>query len=119
MDKKIPEEKVERPAAVPEQVQEKAEVKETVEQPEAVAASDAQKLRTEIENTPLDDDANAQAQSHTQDIQQLEAEKKIKKLLELAIAKGAVYAVHVAKKMNDPYVLDKLHDELVKNNLHK
>ncbi|TXG75853.1 hypothetical protein E6Q11_06355 [Candidatus Dojkabacteria bacterium] len=42
-----------------------------------------------------------------------EAEKKVHALVELAQVKGVAYAVRVAKRMNDLYVLDTMHDELV------
>ncbi len=41
-----------------------------------------------------------------------EAEKKVHVLLELAQTKGVAYAVRVARRMNDLYVLDTMHDEL-------
>ncbi len=41
-----------------------------------------------------------------------EAEKKAHALVELAQVKGVAHAVRVAKRMNDLYVLDTMHDEL-------
>lgn len=41
-----------------------------------------------------------------------EAEAKVHKLVELAQVKGVAHAVRVAKRMNDLYVLDTMHDEL-------
>lgn len=41
-----------------------------------------------------------------------EAEKKVHTLVELAQVKGVAHAVRVAKRMNDLYVLDTMHDEL-------
>lgn len=41
-----------------------------------------------------------------------EAEKKVHTLIELAQVKGVAHAVRVAKRMNDLYVLDTMHDEL-------
>jgi len=38
---------------------------------------------------------------------------KVQKLIELAQAKGVVYAVKVARSLEDYYVLDTMHDELV------
>lgn len=40
------------------------------------------------------------------------AEEKVHKLVELAQVKGVAHAVRVAKRMNDLYVLDTMHDEL-------
>lgn len=38
---------------------------------------------------------------------------QIKKLVSLAFTKGLNYSFEVAKKLNDPYILDELHDILV------
>lgn len=40
------------------------------------------------------------------------AEKKVHMLVELAQVKGVAHAVRAAKRMNDLYVLDTMHDEL-------
>ncbi len=42
----------------------------------------------------------------------MDAESKIKHLIELAQNKGIPYAVKVARRMEDYYVLDKLHDKM-------
>jgi hypothetical protein len=49
----------------------------------------------------------------------MEKEMKVKKLLEIAKAKGVIFAVSVAKKINDPYVLDSLHDRLIEGGYYK
>lgn len=41
-----------------------------------------------------------------------EAEQKVHKLVELAQIKGVTHAIRVAKRMDDLYVLDTVHDEL-------
>ncbi|MGK2849192.1 MAG: hypothetical protein ACSLEX_03940 [Minisyncoccota bacterium] len=43
----------------------------------------------------------------------LDEESKVRQLVDMAVVKGVVHAVAVARKMNDYYVLDKMHDELV------
>lgn len=40
-------------------------------------------------------------------------ESKIQKLLDLAVTKGVAHAVNVARKLQDYYALDRMHDELV------
>lgn len=40
-------------------------------------------------------------------------QQQVTMLLELALEKGVVHAVKVAEELNDPYLLDRLHDELV------
>lgn len=41
-----------------------------------------------------------------------DAEARVIKLMSLAETKGAVHAVRVAERLNDFYVLDRMHDEL-------
>ena len=76
-------------------------------------------LREQIEGMDLDDNLKIQAQSHAQQIKSLEEEEKLKHLLEIARSKGVIYAVNVAKKMDDPYVLDKFHDMLTEKGMYK
>ena len=78
-----------------------------------------QQLRQEIESMDLDDGLKKQAANSASTIKSLDDPKKIKKLLELARLKGITYAVHVAKQMNDPYILDTFHDVLAKEGYYK
>lgn len=56
-----------------------------------------------------DDDVDQDAES----VRALEeAEKMVHMLVEMAQVKGVAHAVRVAKRMNDLYVLDTMHDEL-------
>ena len=100
----------------PEKLAEFDDVKETIPGQEAISKEE---LMKEVENMDSDDSLNMQAQSQAQDIKSLEEEKKLKKLLDLARAKGVIYAVNVAKKMDDPYVLDKFHDLLAEQGYYK
>lgn len=43
---------------------------------------------------------------------EIDAEARVTKLMSLAETKGAVHAVRVAERLNDFYVLDRMHDEL-------
>ncbi|MDO8566005.1 MAG: hypothetical protein Q7S04_02335 [Candidatus Moranbacteria bacterium] len=43
----------------------------------------------------------------------VDEESKIQKLLDLAATKGVAHAVNVARKLQDYYALDRMHDELV------
>ncbi len=47
------------------------------------------------------------------------AEAKIDKLVKLAMVKGVVHAVKVAKSMEDNYTLDEFHDKLMADEFHK
>lgn len=75
-------------------------------------------LRAKIEAMDLDDATAAQATQTAQSLQGAGQEEKIKKLLLLAQEKGVIYAVNVAKKMDDAYILDMFHDALAKEGLY-
>ena len=93
--------------------------KETREKVEEISEEEVQKLREAIEKTDIDDSLKTQASQQAQSIKALDEEKKIKKLLALAGTKGVIYAVSVTQKMDDPYLLDRLHDMLVKEGYYK
>lgn len=95
------------------------EPKEKIEKTEKITDGEIQKLREKIEKTDLDDRLKTQAAAQAQSIKSLQDSKKIKKLLEIAKNKGIVYAVNVAKKVNDPYILDTLHDALANKGYYK
>ena len=59
--------------------------------------SDDQVVHTDAERVSLQQDADSQVQQ----------------LVDLAMTKGVVHAVKVARRMGDFYVLDKMHDDLV------
>ena len=80
---------------------------------------DEKEIREEIENTDLDDSLKSQVQDDTNNVAVLEEEKKIKHLLALAEKKGVIYAVKIAKDMDDPYLLDKFHDLLIEKGYYK
>lgn len=94
-------------------------VLESKEKLQDLGPAEIQRVREKIEKTELDDSLKMQAAVHAQSIRSLDEEKKIKKLIDLAKVKGVVYAVNVAKKMDDPYVLDMLHDILAKEGYYK
>lgn len=72
-------------------------------------------LQREIAMMELDDSLKEEASHRAREIQTLGEGEKIEHLLEITRAKGIAFAVRTAKQMNDPYVLDSLHDILVKN----
>jgi len=77
------------------------------------------KARAQIESIDLDDSLKAETQAQASSIQSLEPKEKIEKLLQAAKEKGVIFAVHMAKSMDDPYILDMLHDVLVKEGYYK
>lgn len=76
-------------------------------------------LRQKIENIHLDPNLTQPAKAHADDISGLEEKEKLEKLMKLTKEKGVVYAINVAKRMNDPYILDTLHDVLAKEGYYK
>ncbi len=71
-------------------------------------------LQREIAKMELDDSLKKEASQRAREIETLGEGKKIEHLLEVAKDKGVAFAIKTAKEMNDPYVLDSLHDILVK-----
>lgn len=51
--------------------------------------------------------------------QKTDAESRIQNLVDIALSKGVVHAVKVAKHLEDNYVLDMLHDRLLADELHE
>jgi hypothetical protein len=79
----------------------------------------SRELRREIEMMELDP-ANAKAaEIEKEKIEYLGEKEKIEHLLNVARERDLVYAVQVAKKMGDPYILDLLHDTLAKEGFYK
>ncbi len=80
--------------------------------PEEIITKEA--LKREIDKMELDDSLKEEVAEKVKKIQVLGEEEKIEHLLEITKQKGIVFAVRVAKQMNDPYILDIFHDILVK-----
>lgn len=97
--------------------------KEFLEKEELLTKEQMQGLRKRIETADLSDELKKEAEIHARELKFLEEEEKIKQLLKIIEEKkgkdGVVYAVKVAQKMDDPYILDKLHDTLVKEGYYK
>jgi len=50
--------------------------------------------------------------------QGMDAESRINNLIDIAMQKGVVHAVKVAKRLDDNYILDGLHDKLMIDEFH-
>ena len=48
----------------------------------------------------------------------MDAESRIKNLVDIAMQKGVAHAVNVARHIDDNYVLDEFHDKLMAEELH-
>ncbi len=74
-------------------------------------------LKEHISKILLPEAVHQEAHQHSQALKNLPDETKISKLIELAFEKGPLTAIEIAKKMNDAYILDALHDILSKDEL--
>jgi hypothetical protein len=79
----------------------------------------SEQLRKEIEIMELDENLKAEASKKAQKIEFLGEKEKIEHLLKITRERGVVFAVQVAKKMNDSYLLDVFHDILAKEGYYK
>ena len=95
---------------------------ETQEKKESTENSDAKEhkeLKESMEVIDMDDTTAAISGHVAGSMKKDTQEEKIRKLLLVAKEKGVVWAVNVAKKMDDPYMLDLLHDALAKEGFYK
>ena len=76
-------------------------------------------LRREIEMMEMDDKTKDEAKAKADKIEFLGEKEKIEHLLQMAREKGVVFAVQVAIKMGDSYILDILHDVLSQEGFYK
>jgi hypothetical protein len=117
-DIKTPERKIpaaEQAAHLEQEGAQRIEKKEISSDDKRVSAE----LRKEIEMMQLDDSTKAEAEKKAEKIEFLGEKEKIEHLLEIAREKGLVFAIHIARKMNEPYLLDILHDTLAQEGFYK
>lgn len=74
------------------------------------------KVKSKQAARPSDDDVKDDAQKT---IEKQDAESQIQHLVDIALNKGVVHAVKVAKHLEDNYVLDMFHDKLLSDELHR
>ena len=102
--------------------EEKPELQQTPEK-ESFGVEEERIIREEIEREiatmELDPQAQEEAQQEIQKINLADITGKTTRLLSLAREKGVPFAVIVATKMKDPYLLDLFHDTLAKEGLYK
>jgi hypothetical protein len=91
------------------------EKKETYPDDKIVAAE----LRKQIELMELDPANKKEAEIEKEKIEYLGEKEKVEHLLQLAREKGLVFAIQTARSMNEPYLLDILHDTLAQEGLYK
>jgi hypothetical protein len=84
--------------------------------PKSEAHQEKEQIYQDILATQTQAQTDIDAQSVSDDAQKLslqtDADSKVTQLIELANTKGVVYAVKVARHLEDFYVLDQMHDDL-------
>ncbi|MCX6719875.1 MAG: DUF3798 domain-containing protein [Candidatus Staskawiczbacteria bacterium] len=93
----------------------KVEKKESSEDEKIIS----EELKREIELMQIDENLKKEAEQKANKIQFLADDDKLKQLLVIAKEKGVLTAIQTAKKMNDPYLLDTLHDILAKGGYYQ
>ncbi len=78
-----------------------------------------EELRREIEFMDQDPKLKKEAEDKAKKIGSLAIDEIMAHLLETAEIKNLAFAVGVAKKMNDPYILDTFHDLLAREGYYK
>lgn len=91
----------------------KSERKEGAAEKEAAYSKILSKVKTHT--APSDDAISTDAQDASAEEG---AEAKIDKLVKLALNKGVVHAVKVARHLDDNYALDEFHDRLLADEFH-
>ena len=91
------------------------EKRESLRDDEIISAE----LKRELDLMENDETAKANVEKEKERIEFLGEKEKLQHLLQIAREKGVVYAIQVAKKMNDPYLLDLLHDILAKEGFYQ
>jgi hypothetical protein len=76
-------------------------------------------LQVTAQDAKLADVPDESIEVNAASIQLLSAKGKITELLQIAQKKGVEYAVKVAMKMDDAYLVDSLHDALAKDEHYK
>mgnify|MGYP006877896640 CR=1 FL=1 len=91
-----------------------------VERQEGAAEKDDAyaKIVSKIKTTsPGTDDAQVKDDAQVAG-QAMDMESRVNNLVDIAMQKGVMHAVKVAKHLDDNYVLDELHDRMVADELH-
>jgi len=105
----------EQPTRFEQEREKNIEKKEISPDEEIVSA----KLRRELEKMEMDEESKGEIEKKAQTIEFLGEKEKIEHLLAIVREKGVVYAIQVAKRMNEPYLLDILHDTLAQEGYYK
>jgi len=86
-------------------------VESVAEMVSAQPSAERSPLPSVSQPTPSDDDAVVAADAKSV-YDETDAEARVTKLISLAETRGVEYAVRIARKLDDFYVLDRMHDAL-------
>ncbi len=89
------------------------EKKEGIEVKKEEAEEAIKDYLREIKETPAVQPPADQVISEAEAIKVLTKKRQAQYLVNLCFKKGIHYALHVAQKLNDPFILDELHDRLI------
>lgn len=104
------------PAEVTENKTEKEPAKEVISAEKENAYNKIlARLQSKKQTAAKDDDVDKDAEDVSK---KQDAEGQIQHLVDLAMNKGVIYAVKVAKHLEDNYVLDMFHDRMLAEELH-
>lgn len=109
---KAPGEKVEQPVF---KVEKEKPAEKTAAEKEDAYAKILARVKQPAAGAPSDEEAKEDAGKV---YQKTDAESQIQHLIDIAMAKGVIHAVKVARHLEDNYVLDMFHDKLLADELH-
>ncbi len=89
---------------------------ETVGEKEDAYAKILSKIHKHPKEKSSDDEIPQDAKNV---LQKTDTESQIQNLIDIAMTKGVIHAVKVAKHLEDNYVLDMFHDRLLSDELHE
>ena len=102
----------EAPATVsPEQQVERVEGAVEKDDSYAKIVSKIKTTYPQTDDVQVEDDAHAASQG-------IDVESRVNNLVDIAMQKGVIHAVKVAKHLEDNYILDELHDKMMADELH-
>ena len=99
-----------------ESVKESTKEKETVAEKKEIIERLEKEVELIQESSPQIQD---EVKEESQKIKELDAEGKLRGLLDLAQTKGLPFSIVAAKAMDDPYILDIFHDLLIREGFYK
>ncbi len=118
--------KVEKPAEGAKSVENPAKIETISEREPAKEIISAEKEDTyskilaKVKSAPVQDENQEEIKDDAKKtFEKQDAESQVQHLVDIALNKGVVHAVKVAKHMEDNYVLDMFHDRMLGDELHE